>query len=171
MSETLNVEKAVKDRYSQGAQEQVPELCCPVVYNKKYLEILPQEIQKDTLTRRSILCPGGYMRLFMVSLSVMASVILSVAAVQAESTRKGRRADVRHRQHHQHERIQQGVRSGELTKEEAKELRAEQKEVRETAREAISDGKVTREEKQEIRALQKDASQDIYQEKHDSEKR
>lgn len=42
--ETLNFEKAVKDRYSQGAQEQVPELCCPVVYDKKYLEILPQEI-------------------------------------------------------------------------------------------------------------------------------
>lgn len=43
-SETLDFEKAVKDRYANGAQQQVPELCCPVVYNKKYLEILPQEI-------------------------------------------------------------------------------------------------------------------------------
>lgn len=44
MSETLKVEEVVKERYSRGAQEQVPELCCPVVYDKKYLKILPREI-------------------------------------------------------------------------------------------------------------------------------
>lgn len=44
MQKSLDVEQAVKDRYSQGAQVQVPELCCPVVYDKRYLEILPKEI-------------------------------------------------------------------------------------------------------------------------------
>lgn len=48
MSETmetkLNVEKAVRERYSQGATQKVEALCCPVVYDPKYLKILPEEI-------------------------------------------------------------------------------------------------------------------------------
>jgi ubiquinone/menaquinone biosynthesis C-methylase UbiE len=48
MSETmetkLNVEKAVRERYSQGATQKVAALCCPVVYDPKYLKILPEEI-------------------------------------------------------------------------------------------------------------------------------
>jgi len=40
----MNVEKAVADRYSQGAKIQVPKLCCPVTYDKQYLAILPPEI-------------------------------------------------------------------------------------------------------------------------------
>jgi arsenite methyltransferase len=44
MSQTLDVEKAVKDRYSEGAKAKVDELCCPVNYNKKYLDVLPAEI-------------------------------------------------------------------------------------------------------------------------------
>lgn len=44
MSTPLNVEEAVKERYSQGAQAREAELCCPVEYDTKYLEVLPQEI-------------------------------------------------------------------------------------------------------------------------------
>lgn len=48
MSETmetkLNVEKAVRERYSKGATQKVEALCCPVVYDPKYLKILPEEI-------------------------------------------------------------------------------------------------------------------------------
>ena len=39
MSETLNVEKVVKERYTEGAQQKVEALCCPVAYNKQFLEI------------------------------------------------------------------------------------------------------------------------------------
>jgi ubiquinone/menaquinone biosynthesis C-methylase UbiE len=44
MSQTLNVEKAVRERYSAGAKEKVEALCCPVESDSRLLEILPQEI-------------------------------------------------------------------------------------------------------------------------------
>lgn len=44
MAGTLNVEQAVRERYSAGAQQTEAALCCPVDYNPQYLEHLPQEI-------------------------------------------------------------------------------------------------------------------------------
>ena len=41
---TLNVEAAVRDRYSQAAHEEEVCLCCPVDYNPAYLEVIPQEV-------------------------------------------------------------------------------------------------------------------------------
>ncbi len=40
----LNVEEAVRNRYSGAAQAQEAALCCPVDYDAKYLEIIPPEI-------------------------------------------------------------------------------------------------------------------------------
>ena len=40
----LNVEEAVRNRYSGAAQAQEAALCCPVDYDAKYLEIIPSEI-------------------------------------------------------------------------------------------------------------------------------
>ena len=40
----LNVEEAVRDRYSAAAQEKEAALCCPVEYDRKYLEAIPEEI-------------------------------------------------------------------------------------------------------------------------------
>ena len=46
MSETvaLNVDEAVRDRYSAAAQQAETALCCPVDYDPQYLKILPAEI-------------------------------------------------------------------------------------------------------------------------------
>ncbi len=41
---TPNPETAVAVRYSAAAQEKEASLCCPVVYDPKYLEMIPQEI-------------------------------------------------------------------------------------------------------------------------------
>lgn len=41
---TLDVENAVRDRYSAAAQQAEAALCCPVDYDAKYLEVLPQEL-------------------------------------------------------------------------------------------------------------------------------
>ncbi|MFQ5675813.1 MAG: methyltransferase domain-containing protein [bacterium] len=40
----ISVEKAVRERYAQGALTQEAALCCAVEYDKKYLEVIPQEI-------------------------------------------------------------------------------------------------------------------------------
>lgn len=41
---SLNVEAAVRERYSAAAQAAEASLCCPVDYDARYLEIIPQEI-------------------------------------------------------------------------------------------------------------------------------
>lgn len=38
------VENSVRERYSAGAQQQEAALCCPVDYDQKYLEIIPDEV-------------------------------------------------------------------------------------------------------------------------------
>ncbi len=40
----MNIQQAVLDRYAQGAEDVQPMLCCPVNYDQKLLDLLPQEI-------------------------------------------------------------------------------------------------------------------------------
>lgn len=44
MTTATHVETAVRNRYREGAQERVADLCCPVDYDPKYLEAIPQEV-------------------------------------------------------------------------------------------------------------------------------
>ena len=39
-----NVEQIVKQRYTEGAQVRVAELCCPTDYDPKYLRVIPDEV-------------------------------------------------------------------------------------------------------------------------------
>jgi arsenite methyltransferase len=40
----LNVEKAVTERYSEGARSKEPALCCAVQYDKRFLAAIPEEV-------------------------------------------------------------------------------------------------------------------------------
>lgn len=40
----IEVETVVRDRYRQGAQERVQDLCCPVDYDPRYLAAIPEEV-------------------------------------------------------------------------------------------------------------------------------
>ncbi len=40
----LQTDQCVRDRYSAASKSQEPTLCCPVIYDQKYLEVIPQEI-------------------------------------------------------------------------------------------------------------------------------
>lgn len=75
------------------------------------------------------------------------------------------------RQHRQHERTEQGVRSGQLTKGETKEIAKEQQAIRKEERQYKSDGTLTKEERKDLHQDQNAASKNIYQEKHDAETR
>lgn len=75
------------------------------------------------------------------------------------------------RQHVQRDRIGQGVRSGELTKDEAKQLATEQRTIRQEERAYKSDGKLTKDERKDLHQDLNAASKDIYEQKHDAEKR
>jgi arsenite methyltransferase len=41
---TLNIEEAVRERYSAAAHRSEAALCCPVNYDRRYLDIIPSEI-------------------------------------------------------------------------------------------------------------------------------
>jgi hypothetical protein len=78
---------------------------------------------------------------------------------------------IRQTQKHQTMRINQGVRSGELTRHETKRLVREQKHIQHEKRLAKADGKVTRRERKHIRQDQRAANRDIYRQKHDNQDR
>ncbi|MEZ4743894.1 MAG: methyltransferase domain-containing protein [Bdellovibrionota bacterium] len=42
--ESLNVDQAVRERYSAASQAREAALCCPVSYDRKYLEVIPKEV-------------------------------------------------------------------------------------------------------------------------------
>jgi hypothetical protein len=78
---------------------------------------------------------------------------------------------VNQRQHNERHRIQNGVRSGALTKDEAKGLAMQQKSIRQEERSYKSDGALTRSERKDLHQDLNAASRNIYQQKHDSETR
>ena len=75
------------------------------------------------------------------------------------------------RQHKQHHSIGQGVRSGELTRGEVKQLAGEQRSIRKEERQYKSDGVLTRDERKDLHQDLNAARKNIYDEKHDAERR
>lgn len=99
-------------------------------------------------------------------LACMTTLWLS-APVQARPNDPG----VNARQHHQQQRIGQGVRSGELTRGEAHHLQREQRHIRQEERAYRSDGHLSRAERSDLHHDQNRASRHIYNEKHDGQQR
>jgi uncharacterized protein (DUF3084 family) len=101
--------------------------------------------------------------------------VFSVASIPALADGhrhfKNRDPGVNARQHHQAERIKQGVRSGELTRSETRDLMQEHREIRAQERAYKSDGVMTREERKDMHQDLDNLSKNIYSEKHDEEKR
>lgn len=95
---------------------------------------------------------------------ILLSAIILALSVSSAEAQAGRQVK-------QHKRIKQGVKSGELTRAEAVNLRNGQKEIREEKREARADGVVTPVEKQEIRQDQRKESRKIYRKKNNSRTR
>jgi CRISPR/Cas system-associated endoribonuclease Cas2 len=104
------------------------------------------------------------------TLFVMLSLAISTVTMNSAVADTKDRGVNKH-QRHQHERIEQGVKSGELTRDEAKELRGDRKELRQKERTYMTDGKLTKEERMDLRKDSKENSKEIYNEKHDEDKR
>lgn len=75
------------------------------------------------------------------------------------------------RQVNQQARIQEGVRSGELTGREAARLQMRQAKIRRDKQQAKADGVVTPAERAKLQKEQNRASRAIYRQKHDAQKR
>ena len=98
-----------------------------------------------------------------------ATALLATTTIASADYSSSRGIDAR--QAEQERRIQQGVRSGDLTRGEYQRLEAEQARIRQIERQAKSDGYVSASERARISAAQNSASRHIYQEKHDGERR
>jgi hypothetical protein len=104
----------------------------------------------------------------MKKVMVLASMLLIMMAsiVKAQQT-----PVVDERQQNQKTRIRQGVVSGEVTRPEAKRLRAEQRHIKRAERRAKADGEVTAQERARLQRKQNKAGRDIRRQKHDSQDR
>lgn len=80
-------------------------------------------------------------------------------------------AQIRHRVQNQHHRIRQGVKSGELTKRETRNLVNDQRELHQDVKLAKSDGKITAGEKKIIKKEENQNSREIYRKKHNKRDR
>jgi hypothetical protein len=96
---------------------------------------------------------------------ILASIILGGMVYTTNAQTGTPKVDAR--QENQKERIQDGVRSGEITKPEAKKLRAQQKHIRKTERAMKADGQMTKKERKVLDNKQDRASQNIKHENHD----
>lgn len=78
---------------------------------------------------------------------------------------------IRQKSQNERSRIAQGVKSGQLTRSEARNEIHDQREIHRDIRSAKADGKVTRCERKNIRHDQRQASREIYRKKHNNRNR
>lgn len=104
------------------------------------------------------------MKLAKTAFVLTAGVLFSVAAfAQTVGTEVQRNAN-------QQERIEQGLKSGELNTREAAKLEREESRVDRMQANALKDGNLSPEEAARINKAQNKVSSDIYNEKHDAQK-
>ena len=78
---------------------------------------------------------------------------------------------INQRERRQQARIHEGVRDGELTRNEARKLEREQARIHRAEARAKADGEFTPKERAKIQKMQDKASRQIYKEEHDRQTR
>ncbi len=101
--------------------------------------------------------------------AILGSLVVAGGALQAVASPGGQGVDAR--QHRQHHRIEQGVRSGELTRREAARATAQQRHIRAEERRYRADGNLGPVERADLRRDQARASRGIHRQKHDAQDR
>ena len=75
------------------------------------------------------------------------------------------------RRNNDRQRIRSGIRSGQITREEARQIRERQRQIRAERRAARSDGVITREERREIRRDRREQDRYIRSQRRDDDRR
>src|SRR6185369_3518951 len=104
-------------------------------------------------------------RIVSTLLSIMFVLALGIS-VSAQQT-----PSVDRREHRQQRRIQQGVKSGSLSRREAARMERQQARTRRLEAKAKADGKVTRRERARLQHRENRTSRRIYRQKHDRNRR
>ena len=104
------------------------------------------------------------MRIRLTAVAAGLAACTIAAAASAQNT-----ANVVQRDVNQQNRIEQGLKSGQLTTKEAGKLEREESHIDKMESNALKDGKMTDAEKRRIERAENKASKDIYREKHDAQ--
>lgn len=102
-----------------------------------------------------------------MTLTMVTAIVLAVTSANAGTRDPG----VNARQDNQRSRIQQGVRSGELTRRETRRVADTQRDIRQLERAYQSDGTLTGAERRDLHHEQNQASRQIHRQKHDDQDR
>jgi len=101
-----------------------------------------------------------------MKLRIFGGVLVAALAITSIASAQTHTPVINHREHRQERRINQGVRSGELTHNEARHLRGDERRIREDKRMARADGRVSRGERKHLRREENRTSRAIYRKKH-----
>ncbi len=101
-------------------------------------------------------------------IALMIAALPGLALAQSSGTTSTERIDKR--QANQQKRIDEGVKSGQLTQKEAARLQKGQDRVQRMEDKAKADGKVTKKERRHIEKAQDRQSKKIAREKHDKQR-
>lgn len=101
-------------------------------------------------------------RLLCLAAACAIGLTISASALQAGDSTFA----IDKRQDNQKSRIKEGIKSGSLTKKEARNLARRQKHIQKFENDAAADGKITDKERRRLRRAQKRQSANIYRKKH-----
>ena len=104
--------------------------------------------------------------MFKVKAAVIALTLAFAGGALAQTATPG----IDKRQANQEKRIEQGVKSGELTKKETARLEKREGKLQADKAKAAADGKVTKKEREQLNHEANRDSKAIYRQKHDAQK-
>ncbi len=103
-----------------------------------------------------------------MSIKIFGGILVAALAITSMAQAQTRTPVINHREHRQERRINQGVRSGQLTRNEAQHLRNDERRINAEKRIAKADGHVSRAERAQIRHDENSTSRAIYRDKHNT---
>jgi hypothetical protein len=104
------------------------------------------------------------MNLRRIAMTALVAVFMTTALSAQEATPR-----INKRQRNQQQRIEQGAKSGQLTKKEVRHLEARESKIQADKINAKADGKVTAAERRKLKREENRASKAIYRQKHDAQ--
>ena len=100
-------------------------------------------------------------------LGVVALLLAGSTETFAQGRNRGRRMNDRQ----DRQRIRRGIRSGQITRDEARQIRERERQIRAERRSYRSDGTLTREERREIRRDEREQDRYIRSQRRDDDRR
>ena len=101
-----------------------------------------------------------------MKIKIFGGLLIAALAVTSMAQAQDRTPVINHRMHNENRRINQGVRSGELTRNEAHHLRMDERHIRNERWRDRASGHVTYAQRRHLRHEENHLSRAIYRDKH-----